>query len=87
MPDELALLARIRGEYAEMPGLRLTLDQACRLFQIDKPTCLLLFNQLIAEGALSRRDDGMYAGIPAVRLRPAKADLSSVPPATTRRKA
>ena len=87
MASELALLTRMRGEYAEMPGLRLTMAQACRLFQLDTATCLLLLNQLIAEGALSRRDDGVYCSIPAVRPRPVRADLSSVPPATTRRRA
>jgi hypothetical protein len=87
MPFELALLMRIRGEYAEMPGLRLTVDQACRLFQLDKVTCLLLLDQLVAEGALSRRDDGMYCSIPSVRRRPVRADLSSVRPATARRRA
>lgn len=30
MPSEQALLARIRGEYREMPDLRLTAEQACR---------------------------------------------------------
>ncbi len=87
MPSELALLTRIRGEYAEMPGLRLTVDQACRLFQLDKATCLLLLNQLIAEGVLSRRDDGMYCCIPSMRRRPVRADLSSVPSALARRPA
>jgi hypothetical protein len=34
-----SLVARIRGEYREMPGLRLTFAQACRLWQLDAPTC------------------------------------------------
>jgi hypothetical protein len=87
MPSELTLLTRMRGEYAEMPGLRLTVDQACRLFQLDKATCLLLLDQLIAEGTLSQRDNGMYCSIPSVWRRPVRADLSSVPPATIRRRA
>ena len=30
---------RLRGEYREMPGMRLTLDQAMRLWDIDRQTC------------------------------------------------
>src|SRR5713226_5303881 len=33
------LAARIRGEYREMPGLRLTFAQACRLWQVDAGAC------------------------------------------------
>ncbi len=40
MQTDDRLLARIRGEYDEMPGLRLTFPQACRLWQIDGTTCL-----------------------------------------------
>jgi hypothetical protein len=31
MPPSELLFARIRGEFREMPGLRLTFAQACRL--------------------------------------------------------
>ena len=30
-----ALVQRVRGEFREMPGLRLTFAQACRLWQLD----------------------------------------------------
>ena len=30
-----ALRERVRGEYLEMPGLRLTLEQAARLFDLE----------------------------------------------------
>jgi hypothetical protein len=36
-PDEM--LRRIRGEYLEMPGLSLTLEQAQRLWGLDAKTC------------------------------------------------
>jgi len=29
------LLARIKGEYAEMPGLRLSIDEASRLWDLE----------------------------------------------------
>ena len=34
------LLQRIHGEYMEMPGLRLTIAQACRLWNVDAATSL-----------------------------------------------
>ena len=47
-----SLVARIRGEYSEMPGLRLTFAQACRLWQVDAPTCETLLEQLVSEAFL-----------------------------------
>jgi hypothetical protein len=51
----LALLLRIRGEFLEMPGLRLTLRQAMRLWHLDAETCetalrLLVEHQFLAQG-------------------------------------
>jgi hypothetical protein len=34
-----ALVTRIRGEYLEMPGLRLTLEQAQRLCGVERTLC------------------------------------------------
>jgi hypothetical protein len=67
MPSEQVLLARMRGEYREMPGLRLTVPQACKLWQLDRDRCLGLLEQLVTEGTLHRRSDGAYCGFPAVR--------------------
>jgi hypothetical protein len=72
MRSEQTLLARIRGEYREMPGLRLTLPQACRLWQLDHERCLGLLEQLVNEGTLHRRSDGAYCSFPAIRPRPVK---------------
>ncbi len=38
-----SLVARVRGEYCEMPGLGLTVSQACRQWHIDVSTCEMLF--------------------------------------------
>jgi hypothetical protein len=46
------LSQRIRAEYAEMPCLRLTLPQACRFWYVDRDTCRLALEQLVAEGTL-----------------------------------
>ncbi len=41
---EDALLRRARGEYREMPGMRLTIDQAMRLWDLDRQTCQALLS-------------------------------------------
>jgi len=46
---DFALLHRVHGEYMEMPGLRLTLAQACRLWNVDSTTSLSVLNQLVDE--------------------------------------
>ena len=33
------VVARVRGEYLEMPGLRLTPEQVRRLWRLDEPSC------------------------------------------------
>jgi hypothetical protein len=71
-----SLVARIRGEYREMPGLRLTFPQACRLWQIDACTCEVLLEQLVREAFLVRTDNGAYIALPAVEGRQAKATVS-----------
>lgn len=55
-----ALVARARGEYLEMPGLRLTVAQACRLWQLDLPICAKVFDRLVSEGFLRQTDTGFY---------------------------
>jgi hypothetical protein len=57
------LAARIRAEYREMPGLRLTLAQACRLWQLDATICELLLNELVRERFLYTVD-GAYLALP-----------------------
>ena len=57
------ILQRIRGEYLEMPGLRLTCAQAARLWAIEAPVCVQLLESLSAERFLYRRNDGTYARV------------------------
>jgi DNA-binding IclR family transcriptional regulator len=59
-PDP-ALLRRIRSEFLEMPGLRLTLWQASRLWGVDADTCRRAVTRLTAEGFLRRTPEGTYA--------------------------
>jgi hypothetical protein len=60
-PPEAMLLDRIRGEYLEMPGLRLTLSQAQRLFGLDPVACALVFETLTLERFLTQGRDGRFA--------------------------
>jgi hypothetical protein len=54
------LTRRVQAEYAEMPGLSVTLPQAQRLLAIDEPTCALIFRSLIKRGLLRRTSQGRY---------------------------
>lgn len=55
------ILRRIRGEYREMPGMQLSLTQACRLWGLDPSACEALLNALVGEGFLACRRNGAYA--------------------------
>jgi hypothetical protein len=77
MPS-LHLLDRIRGEYREMPGLRLTLPQARRLWHVDPADCESALDTLVQEGFLAVTEDDAYVALPIaarVRLKPLKAAL------------
>lgn len=62
------LLARIRAEFHEMPGLRLSLLQARRLFALDIVTCASALAALQASGFLSTTRDGAYVMSAADRM-------------------
>ena len=52
-PPDKELLFRIEAEFAEMPGLKLTLAQAARLFHADAARCQRVLIRLVAAGVLS----------------------------------
>jgi len=52
------LLRRVRGEFAEMPGLRLTERQAQRLWGLDARTCADVLTRLVGAGYLVRTSEG-----------------------------
>jgi hypothetical protein len=62
-----SLVQRVRGEFREMPGLRLTFAQACRLWQMDPTTCGLVLERLTREGVLLQTRQGHYVAAPRVR--------------------
>jgi len=59
--DSIAgLLVLICAEYDEMPGLRLTLAQVCRLFGIDPRTAETVMQRLVDAGVLTRTVTGAF---------------------------
>jgi DNA-binding IclR family transcriptional regulator len=54
------LVQRIREEFEEMPGLRLTLDEASRFLALDESTCRRIFSELSHEGFLARGVDDRF---------------------------
>ncbi len=72
-------LERIRGEFMEMPGLRLTVAQAQRLCGVDHGLCKAVLEALVDAKFLCVKADGTYArstdgDLP--RARPVRADLA-----------
>jgi hypothetical protein len=65
------LLVRIRGEFREMPGLRLTRAQARRLWHLDLHQCEALLNHPVAEGHLHQLHDGSFVAWPQPKAVPA----------------
>lgn len=58
--QEDTLMRRVRGEFHEMPGMRLTLDQAVRLWALDRAVCSDLFATLVASHYLEIDACGRY---------------------------
>jgi hypothetical protein len=54
------VLVRVRSEFLEMPGLRLTSDQAARFLSLDRGTCAELLEALVRSRFLARTSDGRY---------------------------
>jgi hypothetical protein len=57
---EDALLRRVRSAFREMPGMRLTVNQAMRLWDLDRPTCCALLDSLVASHFLQQDMHGRY---------------------------
>jgi hypothetical protein len=52
------LLQRVRSEFNEMPGLRLTPAQAARLLGLDNRSCQRVLNALVTSAFLRWTADG-----------------------------
>jgi hypothetical protein len=60
LEDASATLIRIRGEYREIPGLKLTVAQAARLWHLDQEHVEKMLDLLVADGLLHRTRAGAY---------------------------
>jgi hypothetical protein len=55
------VLRRVTMEYRDMPGLRLTLPQAQRLFGLRADICIRVLDALVDAAHLRREANGTYA--------------------------
>jgi hypothetical protein len=55
------LAVRVRGEFTEMPGLRLTLPQAARLLSLPTIVAYDVLDELCQASVLWRSKDGAYS--------------------------
>jgi hypothetical protein len=71
-------LERLRAEFLEMPGLRLTIIQVHRLCGVELPLCSAVLDALVREDFLCVKPDGSYARLTDGQPRPraAKAALA-----------
>lgn len=62
VPDEVwqATVTRVRGEFEEMPCMRVTADQASGLLGLRPPISTWVLEHLADQGFLSRTGQGEY---------------------------
>ena len=71
------IVERLRAEFLEMPGLRLTAQQVHRLCGVDQDACRAVLDDLVRETFLCAKSDGTYARLTdgvAWRTRQAKVE-------------
>jgi hypothetical protein len=84
------ILDRLRAEYLEMPGMKLTIEQVQRLCGIEPTMCKRVLDALVRASFLCLKSDGTYVRVTegsSPRPRLAKAALKSMPFVTTSRRA
>jgi hypothetical protein len=54
------VVRRIRGEFLEMPGLRLTAQQARRMWRLDETACDAVLGALVDARFLAKTRDGAF---------------------------
>ena len=57
------IISRVRGEFLEMPGLRLTEPQARRLWALEPSLCNAVLTELVDNGFLLRTRDGAFVRV------------------------
>jgi len=73
------IVERLRAEFLEMPGLRLTAQQLHRLCGVDQDACRAVLDVLVSEKFLCAKPDGTYARLTdGVMSRPRQAKVEPV---------
>ncbi len=57
------LLNRVRSEFTEMPGLRLRIEQAQRLWNLDRANCEMVLRSLVEANFLRQYADEAYSRV------------------------
>ena len=76
------VIARVRAEFVEMPGLRLTREQVQRLCGVERVICGVVLKALVDAKVLCANTDGTFARLTdgdVPRRRAAKAEVSVEP--------
>ena len=71
-------LERLRAEFLEMPGLRLTVEQVQRLCGVEPTMCKAVLDAMVDAKFLWRKSDGTYVRLTdgtISRRRPARAGV------------
>jgi len=75
-------LDRIRAEFVEMPGMRLTAAQVQRLCGVDRDVCDAVLRALVDGRFLTRHADGAYSRLTVDTIRhPPPAKVNELSPA------
>jgi hypothetical protein len=73
------IVERLRAEFLEMPGLRLTAQQVHRFCGVDQDACRTVLDILVSEQFLCAKPDGTYARLTDdVMWRPRQAKVELV---------
>jgi hypothetical protein len=73
------IIERLRAEFLEMPGLRLTAQQVHRLCGVDQDACRAVLDLLVNEKFLCSKPDGTYTRLTeGVMWRPRQAKVEPV---------
>jgi len=59
-----AMLQKIRNEFVDLPGLRLTAQQAKRVWELDESNCRRLLATLVEKKFLRQNEHGSYLQSP-----------------------
>ena len=54
------VLRRVRNEFLEMPGLRVTVQQAMRLWGLERTACEAVIDSLLGSAFLRRTQTGTF---------------------------